>query len=425
MENSAADADAASQGQPVSEWRAGWRTVVSGAAGTGLGTPLFQITGGLFIIPLQDEFGWSRAQLSIGAVVLVVGAVLQPFAGAFIDRFGARLAAIVGLLLLCIAYPLLSAIPQNLWMYYGAALIIALAGPIASGAPALKGVATWFTKNSGLAFGLVLSGVSISSALALPFLAYVIQNHGWRSGYMTLFALVAFVALPLVLILFRERPASGALPTAQVSPDTAQSGLTLKEAMRDRRFWMMFFALGGAAVPIGGFVAQFQPLLRGEGFTPASAAAVGTVYAISIGLGRVFAGKMLDMFNPSKVAAICLSLAACGALLLVLGAGGGPVWLLAAAAAFFIGLGQGAEIDFNAYFTLRLFGLRNFSVIFGTIILAVNLGLAGGALIFAAMYDKFGNYHPALYTAIVVYLTSAAIMLMVKVPPREKGAPAH
>jgi nitrate/nitrite transporter NarK len=421
QESTAVNTTGALKDKPsISEWRAGWRTLVSGAVAMGLGTPLMQMTAGLFIIPMQAEFGWSRRALAMGPIVLIVSALVQPFAGALIDRFGSRLAAIVGTLMLCIAYPLLSVMPQSLVYYYGVAVFVAFAGPIASGAPSLKGVATWFSKNSGLAFGLVLCGVSVSSAILMPVLAYVIQTYGWRNGYLSLFALVAFVCLPLVLLWFRERPKANG-PAVVQGEDAAQSGIPLREAVRDRRYWLMIFALGGAAFAIGGYTNQLQPMLASGGFTPTVAASVGTVFAISIGVGRIIAGRLLDRFNPSKVAATFLASPVIGAALLAHTIDTGPVWLPAAVAVFLLGLGQGAEIDFNAYFTLRLFGLRQFSLIFGTVIVAINAGLAGGAFVYASIYDMTGSYHAAIYTSMAIYLGAALVMLTLRVPRRESG----
>lgn len=404
--------------KPVSEWRAGWRTVVSGAVAMGLGTPLLQMTAGLFIIPMQTEFGWSRRALAIGPIVLIVAALVQPFAGILIDRFGARLTAIVGTLMLCVAYPLLSVMPASLFYYYSIAVFVAFAGPIASGAPSLKGVSTWFTKNAGLAFGLVLCGVSVTSAIVIPALAYVIQGHGWRAGYMTLFALVAFVCLPVILLWFREKPKAGSGEIAD-QPERAQSGIPLREAVKDRRYWMMIVALGGAATAIGGYNNQLQPLLASGGFTPTVAASVGTVFAIAIGVGRIIAGRLLDQFNPSRVAATFLALPVIGAILLLHTISTGPAWLPAAVAVFLLGMGQGAEIDFNAYFSLRLFGLRHFSLIFGTVIVAINAGLAGGAFLSASIFDMTGSYHAAIYTSMALYAGASLIILTLRIPPRE------
>ena len=83
--------------QPASEWRRGWRPLASGFIGTGTGSGLFIMTAGLFIIPMQEEFGWSRSALTIGPVIIFFSAFLQPLAGEIVDRFGARPSVIAGM----------------------------------------------------------------------------------------------------------------------------------------------------------------------------------------------------------------------------------------------------------------------------------------------------------------------------------------
>jgi len=237
----------------------------------------------------------------------------------------------------------------------------------------LKGVATWFRKNSGLAFGLTSSGDSLVSALALPFLAHIVSDFGWRMGYLTLLGLVITLGLPMVIGWFRERPQvmmkgstleHESLEATQFHPDVSgHSGVSLRDALQDGRFWLLVIALSAAAVPIGGFLNQLQPLLASRGFTPTGAASVGTVFALAIGLSRIVAGKLLDYLNPPIVAAVCLALPALGAVLLAITAHSETSWFLAVAAAFLLGIGAGAELDFIAFFTMRLFGLRQFSVI--------------------------------------------------------------
>src|SRR5262245_57845564 len=77
-----------------SEWRAGWRVLLSAAVGVGVGTPAVINTAGLFVVPMQQEFGWSRSALAIGPIVGLISSCLSPLGGWLIDRYGARPLAI-------------------------------------------------------------------------------------------------------------------------------------------------------------------------------------------------------------------------------------------------------------------------------------------------------------------------------------------
>src|SRR5687767_5218164 len=110
---------------PQSEWRQGWTLVLASLAGMSLGA-LMPYTMGLFVAPLQAELGWSRSTIMSGLTVnAVMGALLAPFVGAMIDRFGPRKIAIPGLLVFCIAFALLSTVTPSpihwwsLWLAIG------------------------------------------------------------------------------------------------------------------------------------------------------------------------------------------------------------------------------------------------------------------------------------------------------------------
>ena len=330
----------------------------------------------------------------------------------------------------CAAYPVLAVTPANPRVVYGAVAVLALAAPTTNGLPLVKGVATWFTKNAGVAFGITLSGTSIAGALATPLLAYVIVSLGWRAGFLALFGLIALLGLPVIIGWFRERPqprkpASGQKLEGSESeaihedPHT-HPGVLLRDALRDKRYWLLVIALGSASIPIGGFVSQLQPVLGEQGLRPMAAAFLGTIFGLASGSSRIISGALLDRFNPSLVAGICLAIPALGAGTLAMKADGGIPWLAAAPAVVFLGLAQGAEGDFIAFFIRRLFGLRRFSVIYGTMGMVVSGGIGIGGLLFAGIFDVYGNYHMALYASVAVYLTAALVMLTIKVPPLAK-----
>ncbi|QIB66900.1 MFS transporter [Kineobactrum salinum] len=79
-----------------------------------------------------------------------------------------------------------------------------------------------------------------------------------------------------------------------------------------------------------------------------------------------------------------------------------------------IGLGQGAEADFVAFFCLKLFGLRSYSTLVGFNMMAVGFGLALGAIGFAAIVDQFGDYTLAMKLASVFFVIGGIIILVIR-----------
>lgn len=393
------------------EWRQGWRVVLAALCGNGVGFTMVQMTSGIFIIPIQQEFGLSRTAASIGPWIGLAVAFLTPVAALFVDRRGPRGLAIAGLCGLAASYALLATLPAVLPLYIALGCIVALAGTIANPMIYCRGVATWFRKHSGLAFGLTMSGTSVVAAVAAPFLSRMVEDHGWRSGIAVYAAMVSLIGLPLVLLWFRSRvdapeQEAGGLP----------EGVSAGEAARTLQFWLLVASFACATLAIGGMISQLYPILVAGRYTPELAALTVSFYAASMGVGRIAAGYLLDRLSPTLVAGSSLALAACGSLVLlhVLFRGGAPE--LAFLAAFLLGWGQGAEGDFVGFFTQRLFGLKAFGLIYSWFNLVIGSGLAIGGLLFAAAFDRFGSYEYAVMMNGGLWVVAAILMILVRLP---------
>lgn len=397
----------------TSEWREGWPVLLSGSLAFGMSFVLFVMTAGLFIVPMQEEFGWSRTSLSIGPLIVLIAAPLNLVAGFMVRRFGARAVAITGLSLLSAGILTLSFVPPAPLLIYGLAVFIAFAGTMTNAPVYTSGVVTWFHRNAGTAIGLTLSGVAISSFLVIPFLAHVIEEFGWRTGYRALAALM-LTPLPLLFLWFREKAAPKAAVRGSMGVPVGDKDL--RSAFADYRLWILVTAIGSATIPIGGFVSQLVPLLLTLDFTLIAAAALGSVFALSIGVGRIAAGFLLDHLPPRFVTSACLGLSALGAVLLATVAAGPDVGLTALAAVALIGLAQGAEADFIAFYALRLFGKSSFPVIMSALIAINAIFLALGGFVFSRLFDMYDDYHAALLLSVASFGMAAILIFTIRLP---------
>lgn len=394
------------------EWKRGWRVLLSSGIGVGVGIPALVTSAGLFVIPMQEEFGWSRTALAIGPIVGMTYSLLSPLGGVITDRYGARYPAIIGLILLGISLILLSIVPVNEVAFYALVISLGLIGTVTSNIVYCKAIATWFCKHAGAAIACVLSGVSIIGAITQPLLAMVIEQYGWRNGYLMLSGMTLFIGLPIVLLWFGERRE---VVIARVESLDNVPGTTISQSIRDKRFWMILVAFGGAALPIGGFVNQLQPLLVSHNYDPTFAASLVGVFLLMTGVGRLVAGVLFDYFSPPPVAGLFLGLSALGALMLVFPDLILHGWITALSLSL-IGLAQGAEADFMALFTLRIFGLRSFSTLFSMVVIASGVGYALGGIMFAVFYDTWGNYQNAVIVSAIVLGMSAFVAAIIRVP---------
>lgn len=403
------------------EWKQGWPVVVAGAVGMGSGIGLYTMVSGLFVRPLEAEFGWSRSEIALAGAFALVASFVLPLLGALIDRIGSRWVAAAGMLFLTIGYLLLSKLSGQLWIFYLVILFFATVG-VATGPMVFTQIVNrWFNRHRGLALGVTLSGVTLSSMLMLPLLAKVIESYGWRSGFMLLASVPLIVGLPVVArwLTAPEDDSEKVTERDDVTiPEDKVLNSSLNGVFRDPRFWLLGGGLFCANLAVGGILSQLQPMLADTGYPVTTAASLGSVFAGAIALGRLSSGWLLDRFWPPAVAALFLLSPLVGiSLMLSLQQ---PIFLVGAFAVLFFGLAQGAEVDFLAFLIPHYFGLANYGKIFGALAMLLTISLALGGVCFGYLFDRFGSYELALKGAILAYLCGAVGVLLSGLVSRSK-----
>lgn len=377
--------------------------------GYGASFGLFVLTASSFITPIRVSFDWTTGQASILPLSSLTMAVLFPFAGRLIDRWGARRFAIGGMVGFALCYLALAVCPPNILLYRGIAVLIGFCGAACGPLTFSRGIGSWFVANRGAALGLLLSGLSLGGLIGIPFAGYLIEHHGWRGAYIGLATSILLVGLPAVVGFFRERAVAPPLPVTPNGPAPVTHGLPFAQAVRDKRFWMLLVAFAFSALPIGVFSTHLLPILAGRGFSSGQAVSLGAIFAASIGISRIGIGVLLDRLRDHVVAATCMTAAGVGAYLLFHTEGSFAL-LQAQATIILIGLAYGAEGDMAAYFTLRLFGLRAFSSITGCFSSAIAIGLATGGYVGSIVVDKTGAYDPlAPFMAVSLMIAGSLI----------------
>lgn len=397
-----------------SEWATGWRTLLGGFLAMSTGWNVVSISLSVFLKPMQATFGWSRTELSIAPIASLLTALLLPVTGLLLDRFGARKVAIAGTLAMGATLGLFSVLPLTGPLFAALVVLLALAGSTINSFVLSRGVASVFQRNLGTAIGILLSGVSVAVAVLIPFIVSRISVFGWQSGFAALSTLAFLFSLPALLLLFREPHKRSSAPT---------HGLHLG---RDRfatifshlGFWQLAVACFLASLPIGGAINHLVPLMSDRGLPEVQCAALGSVFAIAIGVSGLVNGALFDRLHPPLVTAVTLTLAAAGsALLYFLPARLESMSLLGLSVAL-IGLAPGAEGPYITYFSNRLFGLRNFSRVVSLMAVTISVGMALGGLLFSAVFDRFGSYGPAVTTSIILYVLAAAVFLSISMPAK-------
>lgn len=406
----------------IAEWRAGWRIVAGAAIGMGTGVSLYLLVSSLFIERVTAEFGWTRGDMGIaGMVAFMVGAIALPVIGQLLDRFGFRRVVLVCVPAMALLY-LAIALQAGSYAFY---LVLMVWGGIFGGGTGglayTRPVVAAFQRARGLALGLATAGTSITGMIVPPILVATIVAYGWRAGLYVMVAITLFVGLPLALALI-GRAREGRASAIDDVPDAAlldARDLTLKEARRTRRFWLLVIALVAVNIPGSGVVGQLSPLITDKGFSESSAALVMSIYAAGLLAGRLITGFSLDRLPAPAVGAVMTLIPAIGISLLMIPS---PSFALAAVAVGMMGLQQGSEVDLIAYFVSRGFGLKHYSAIYGVIAMAGALSTMTALVLFGKVHDLTGSYHIALIIGAIAFCVGAGAFFSIGTTTASAGA---
>jgi len=380
----------------------GWVTTLASTIGLSLGpSVLLVFCFGTFITPLHKEFGWSIASISAGAMVISVMIMLTSIVqGRLVDRFGGRPMVLCSVPLLGLSFASLYFLPNNIWVFYAAWVVIAWCGLGAWPIAYLKLTGIWFERRLGLAFGVANAGIGIGAAILPPFAVYVITHYGWRNAYVALGLVAIAVTWPVAFLFLKDRKDS--------APQKAQAtavlrGMDLKATWKTREMKtiVVAFSLLGA-VTTSAIVHQSRVLID-LGMTPQAAGGLQATLGIALIFGRLCTGWLLDRIHASKIMAVLCTIAA----LALFGLGSGAPFDSAILCAAAVGFVVGAEFDVLSYIIPRYFGIKSFGAIYGVIFAAFQLFAALGIVAVGICRSTFGGYSQALFALAFLLIVCA------------------
>ncbi|MYL98463.1 MFS transporter [Novosphingobium sp. FGD1] len=374
-------------------------------------TAAISATFGTFLVPLSQDLGWSRAAVSgVLGLIAIVAAVSYPLIGRMMDRLGARAFILGGNLMLGLLIISLSQTTGNIWLFYVQFGAIGLAGATCASPMIAKIVSNWFDQRRGLMLGVTAGVGNGVGATLMPVVAGVLLPLlGWRATYGTIGLIVILVGFPVMWLWLHDTPAHAARTRA---PEPARApvmeGMTLREAMATRHFWVLLTAVASGA---GGMTAVFThvvPMMTDRGFGLAEATATIATFALVTAAWQVVTGGLLDRLRTPLLVVPMYGAAIAGVALLQFGQGS----LAMSMAGVLLGIGMGAEYGALSYFCSRYFGLKHFgsinSVLYSAVILAQGLTPAAMDL----SYGRTGSYDQASIAIITVLGAGMGLLLL-------------
>ena len=384
----------------------------------------------VFVVPMTDEFGWSRAQFS-GAVSLgaLFGLLVSPFAGRLIDRYGSGVllsasSAVVGLCAIGLS------LTSPIWSFYA----LYVPGRAVFSSPLELGTSTavsnWFIRRRpmGLAYMGIIQGIGLT---IFPVIAQVlIDGWGWRTAWLAVGIFTLSTGIIPMLLLMARRPEDMGLeadpekgrrtvPTSDVaasgappSASNTESNYTVRQALATRAFWLLaIFSVFGFVVQAGVSLHQV-PHYIGQGVPTHLAVLTASTFAF----GQVPGGVFWSFWARRVPLRVLLSVAAATMSVGAIGTGFSSSLSTGIPMGFLLGVGVG-----GIHLLLRLtwadyYGRLHLGSIRGLTLPAQIGGQAIGPIIAGFMYDSTGGYETPL-TAFGIIVAFAAVMVLTATPP--------
>jgi MFS family permease len=383
---------------------------------------------GVLLLPWVNDFGWSRAVISLAAAIgIFLFGLMGPFAAALMLSFGVRRVLITALTMMSAAtassYFMTS--PWELVLSWG------VMSGLASGCVAMTLGATivnrWFVSHRGLVMGILSASTSTGTLAFLPLLAIIAQYSGWRAVVLTIAATSAAL-IPFVFWLLPEYPENaglipfgtrpGTIPPQKPPPQNPVKNalLTLRRAAGNKNFWLLFGTFFVCGLTTNGLVGTHLIALCGDhGIGEVHASTLLAVMGAFDLVGTTASGWLTDRFDARKLLFIYYAIR--GLSLIYLPYSDFSFESLSIFSVLY-GLDWIATIPPTLKLTNQVFGDRDAPIVFGWIAAGHQAGAASAALFAGLLRQIEGAYLQAFVIAGVMALIAAGLSLTIAKAPK-------
>jgi MFS transporter, OFA family, oxalate/formate antiporter len=385
----------------------GWLVLVVATIGTMMTTPGQTLGVSIFLDGIITDLHMSRSEVStLYLIGTLLGSLILPFVGRFIDRRGPRLAVVTIAAAFALACVWMGFVQGTVSLLIGFTLVRAL-GQGSLSLVSVHAVAIWFVRRRGVAIGLLGIGTALWTSAFPSLVERLIEPFGWRTTYALLGALVALTILPLGALVFRDRPERFGLLPDGATPNVASSrpaevNYRPEEARATLTYWLFVSGLVMASSFGTGQIFHHYAILAQGGLDRAVAAAAFVPIGVMSAIGNLGAGALIGRVPPRFLLSGMLLLLGLGLVMAGRLGGETSIWLYGA----IIGIRSGIYGSLEGNVFAHYFGRAHIGAIRGQVFTAVVIGSALGPLLFAFGHDLTGSY-----TAVTILCALPAIAL--------------
>jgi MFS family permease len=361
---------------------------------------------GVFLQPMADALGWSRAGISTASTLAFLWMGVGGFLwGWLYDRYGARLVVLFGGLLQGLGLVLASraqSLPVFLTVYGTAAGLAAGAVYV----PLTAATASWFVRHRSLAVSLVSAGLALGTTLVAPLARWLIVTHDWRFAMLTLGFIGWAVILPAALLL-RPAPTADVGRAASPAATSVQADMTVRQALKTPVFWILSLANFACCAAHSGPIFHMVSYAAYCGVAPLTAATVLGAAGLAAMGGRVSCGLLADRVGAKRTLSACLILQAGAIALYALAHDLDTLY----AVSMLFGFAYGGAMPLYAILVREHFPAAIMGTVFGVVAMIAAVGMALGPPVGGWLFDRFGGYG-WLYLASSAIGIAAALLAM-------------
>ena len=365
---------------------------------------------GVFLQPMANSLGWSRAGISTGSTLAFLSMGVGGFFwGRLFDRYGVRVVVMLGGLLQGLGLVVASQ-AQSLPMFlaaYGAVVGLAVG---AFYVPLTAATASWFTRHRSLAVSLVSAGLALGTTLVAPLARWLIVTHDWRFAMLVLGLIAWAVILPAALLL-RPAPATdGGSATVRSATNTYRDDMTLAQALKTPVFWSLALANFACCAAHSGPIFHMVSYAADCGVAPLTAATVLGVAGLAALSGRIICGLLADRAGAKRTLVACLALQALAIALYLPARDLNTLY----AVSMLFGFSYGGAMPLYAILVRAYFPAKIMGSVFGVVAMISTLGMALGPPVGGWLFDHFGGYGWLYVASSAIGIAGALIAMTVR-----------
>jgi MFS family permease len=382
---------------------------------------------GVLIVPLEQEFGWSNAQISTAlAIRILLFGFFGPFAAAFMNRFGVRRVIVCALALIVTGLMASLAMTQLWQLIFLWGIVVGVGTGLTAMVLAATVATRWFVHRRGLVMGMLAASSATGQLAFLPLIAELTTRYGWRIALVFVCGLLALAAVAALLFM-RDRPSDLNLPlygeTAVAPPPAATQGLfalltspftTLRQAAGVPLFWVLFATFFICGCSTNGLIqTHFVTLCADYGLAAVAAASVLAMMGAFDFVGTIGSGWLSDRFDNRWLLFWYYGLR--GLSLLYLPFTTFTFYGLSLFAMFY-GLDWIATVPPTVKLAAERFGRERAGMVFGWVFVGHQLGAASAAFGAGFTRTEFSTYLPAFIVAGMLCLIASGLVLTITKP---------